>query len=285
MTHDDRTSDHFIREVDEELRREQLKTLWERFGFVIIGVCILIVAITAGYRGYVWWQSKKAAEEGDRYLTALEAIDAGNEAEGRETLAALAKDGGGYGMLARLRNAEIVAKTDETAAIAAYDEVANDGGVAPVMRDLARVRAGLLALDAGDLDGAESRVSSLDEAGNAWRHTAREILGMVAYQRDALEKARDYFVAIDQDVQAPQGVRNRAGLMISVIDGQLAPSPSADGASGDDAPEAEAPVSGDATGEAMGNASAPASAEEGAENTENGSADANSGASDTQSTQ
>ncbi|MBK1622318.1 tetratricopeptide repeat protein [Afifella marina] len=281
MTHDDRTSDHFIREVDEELRREQLKTLWERFGLVIIGVCILIVAITAGYRGYVWWQSKQAAEEGDRYLTALEAIDAGNEAEGRETLAALAKDGGGYGMLARLRNAEILAKTDEPAAIAAYDEVANDGSVAPVMRDLARVRAGLLALDAGDLDGAESRVSSLDEAGNAWRHTAREILGMVAYQRDALEKARDYFVAIDQDVQAPQGVRNRAGLMISVIDGQLAPSSSADAASGDEAPEAAAPGAGDASGDTSG----PASAEEGAESSENGSADANSGASDTQSTQ
>ncbi|MDQ0326563.1 hypothetical protein J2R99_002432 [Rhodopseudomonas julia] len=267
MTHDDRTSDHFIREVDEEMRREQLKTLWERFGLVIIGVCVLIVAITAGYRGYVWWQSKKAAEEGDRYLTALEAIDAGNEAEGRETLAALAKDGGGYGMLARLRDAELLAKTDETAAIAAYDQVANDDSVAPVMRDLARVRAGFLALDAGDLDGAERRVASLDEAGNAWRHTAREILGMVAYQREALEKARDYFVAIDQDVQAPQGVRNRAGLMISVIDGQLAPSP--DAASGDGAAESAAPASG----------------EEGAESSENGSVDANSGESDTQSTQ
>jgi len=235
MTQDDRTSDHFIREVDEELRREQLKSLWDRFGIVIIAVCVLIVAITAGYRGYVWWQAKEARENGDRYLTALETIQAGNVEEGRAALNELAGEGGGYGMLARLRQAELAASgEDRSAALQAFDGIADDGSVPTVMRDLARVRAALIALDTGDLDGAESRVEGLDEAGNPWRYSAREILGTVAYQRGNLEAARERFISIQEDAQAPQGLRTRAGLMISVIDGQTgAPGSGGSGAAGD----------------------------------------------------
>ncbi|MBZ8131747.1 tetratricopeptide repeat protein [Afifella sp. IM 167] len=221
MTQDDRTSDPFIREVDEELRREQLKSLWDRFGLLIIAVCVLVVVITGGYRGYVWWQAKQASETGDRYLTALESIEKGNVEEGRATLDKLASEGGGYGMLARLREAELAASgEDRSAALKAFDDIASDGSVPSVMRDLAHVRGALIALDAGDLDGAESRVEGLDEAGNPWRYSAREILGLVAYQRGDLEAARERFISIGEDAQAPQGLRSRAGLMIAVIDGQ-----------------------------------------------------------------
>ena len=39
-----------FKEVDEDLRREQLKSIWDRFGAYIIGAAVLIVVATAGYR-------------------------------------------------------------------------------------------------------------------------------------------------------------------------------------------------------------------------------------------
>src|SRR5436305_1144715 len=37
-------------EVDEEVRREQLKKLWERYGNLLIAACVLVVLATAGWR-------------------------------------------------------------------------------------------------------------------------------------------------------------------------------------------------------------------------------------------
>ena len=104
MANDERQSETFIREVDEELRRDQLKSLWKRFAPLIIGVCVLIVAVTAGYRGWMWWEERQAAQAGDRFMAALTEIESGDRAKGEAELAAIAAESGaGYSALARLR--------------------------------------------------------------------------------------------------------------------------------------------------------------------------------------
>jgi len=226
MADDDRTTDQFIREVNEELRRDQLKELWDRFGTLIITVCVAVVAITAGYNGRVWWQEKQAAEAGDRYLAALQAIDGGDTAKARQALEEMATSGaGGYVILARLRSAALAAQSGDTStAMAGFDAIADDNGADQTIRDLARLRAALIALDTGDLDGAESRVAGLAVAGNPWRHAAREINGTLAYARGDLDAARQRFATINSDEEAPIDARSRAELMLSLIDGQMSAS-------------------------------------------------------------
>jgi hypothetical protein len=249
MANDERRSETFIREVDEELRREQLQTLWNRFGWIFIGICVLIVLITAGYRGWIWWQERQAAQAGDRFLAALEQIQGGNREEGEAALQAIAEEGGaGYAALARLRLAgESAASGDKETAIADYDALAADGSLSQSIRDLARIRAALLALDTGDTQGAIERAKPLDEAGNPWRHVARNVLGTAAYQAGNLEEARGYFLAIQQDAETPPTMWLRAGMMISLIDGQL---PEAGSASS--APAAQDEASADAVPEEKG---------------------------------
>ncbi|MYZ48431.1 tetratricopeptide repeat protein [Propylenella binzhouense] len=248
MAHDDRSSDQFIREVDEELRRDQIKAIWDRFGVLIIGVCVAVVLVTAGYRGWLWWQQRQATAAGDRFMAALQAADSGKRDEAERLLSGLAADGyGGYDFLARLALAGEKAKAGETAdAVADYDGIAGDGNVPGDLRDLARLRAALLELGAGDLDKARARAEPLAVAGNPWRHLAREVMGMVAYQQGQLKPARDLFETIQQDVEAPQDLQNRAGVMIGLIDGQLPPSETnqaaggASQANGADQPAADA---------------------------------------------
>jgi hypothetical protein len=243
MADDERRSETFIREVDEELRRDQLKALWKRFGPAFIGVCVLVVVITAGYRGWIWWHERQAAQAGDRFLAALEQIQSGNSADGDAALQAIAAEGSaGYSALARLRLAgEKAGAGDKEQALAAFDALADDGSISAPLRDLARIRAALIALDTGDLDGAKSRADPLNVPGNPWRHAAREVLGTAAYQVGDLQRARDIFAEIQEDAQTPPDLWIRSGLMISLIDGQLeappaespAPTPDAGAASGE----------------------------------------------------
>lgn len=224
MANDERRSETFIREVDEELRRDQLKQLWKRFAPLIIGVCVLIVAITAGYRGFVWWEERKAAQAGDRFMAALAKIESGSREEGEAELVAIASDSDiGYAALARLRLAgEKAGNGAKPEALAAYDAVANDNAVPQPLRDLALIRAALLALDTGDVAGAKERATRLNTADNPWRHAAREVIGTAAYQAGELQAARDAFTEIQQDAQTPADLWVRSGLMVSLIDGQLA---------------------------------------------------------------
>lgn len=224
MANDERQSDTFIREVDEELRRDQLKLIWKRFAPLIIGVCVLIVVVTAGYSGWTWWQDRKASQAGDRFMEALAKIEGSDRAAGEAELASIAADSdAGYSALARLRLAgEKAGAGAKKEALDTYDAVAADGSVPQPLRDLARIRAAILALDTGDVAGAKERAIPLNAAGNAWRHAAREVIGTANYQAGDLLAARDAFAEVQQDAQTPQDLWMRSGLMISLIDGQLA---------------------------------------------------------------
>lgn len=243
MANDDLQSQQFIREVDEEFRRAQLKSIWLRFAPLIVIVCILVVAITAGYRGWVWWQARQASQLGDRFVSALGKIESGDRAGGEADLQTLAKEGNaGYSALARLRLAgEKAAAGDKAAAMTAYDAIADDGSLSDSLRGPARIRAALLALDTGDLAGASERAKPLDEGGNPWRHAAREILGSAAYQRGELQPARDVFTQIQQDAETPPDLWIRSNMMVSLIDGQLA-APGTATPAGAASPQAPAPA-------------------------------------------
>lgn len=102
----------FIREVDEEIRNEQIRKLWDRFGPFVIGFALLIVVGTAASKGYDYWRQTQAAQSGDALVAALDLSEAGEQAKAVEALEALAADGsGGYPMLAEMRIAAEKAST------------------------------------------------------------------------------------------------------------------------------------------------------------------------------
>ena len=120
-----------------------MKSLWDRFAPLIIGVCVLVVAVTAGYRGWLWWQERQAAQSWRPLPRAMEQLEAGKRAEAEATLNQLAAAGGGYGVLARMRLAgDKAAAGDAPAALAMFDAIAADGSAPADMRDLARSAPG-----------------------------------------------------------------------------------------------------------------------------------------------
>ncbi|HEY1745299.1 MAG TPA: tetratricopeptide repeat protein [Xanthobacteraceae bacterium] len=207
-----------FQEVDEEVRREQLKKLWQRYGNYIVAACIVVVAAVGGWRGYEWWQTKKAAESGAAFEQAVTLAAAGKHDEAEAAFAKLATDGtAGYRVLARLREAAQIARTDPKAAIKAYDEIAADGSVDRVMRDFATLRAGYLLIDTSSYNDVKATLEPLTGADRAFRHSARELLALSAWKAGDTAATRQWTDAILTDPQSPPGTRSRAEVLSELI--------------------------------------------------------------------
>ena len=114
-------------EVDEDVRRDQLKKLWDQYSIYIIAAALLIIASVGGWRGYQYLEAKKAAEAGAAFDKAVELSEANKHTEAEAAFADLAtKAPAGYRVLARLRTATEVASRDQQAAAKMFDEIAAD---------------------------------------------------------------------------------------------------------------------------------------------------------------
>jgi hypothetical protein len=211
--------DSFIREVNEELRSDQLKFVWRRFGRIILGAAVLVVLGTAAYSGYRYWASAQAGNTGDKFLAALALADQNKADDALAALAAIEKDGhGSYPRLARMRAATLQAQKGDTAtAIAAFTAIGKEAGIPAVIQDAARLRAAFLLVENGTYDQVSAEAEELAVPANAFRHSAREVLGLAAYKAGDFSKARQWFQAITDDPETPRNVANRAQMMLDNI--------------------------------------------------------------------
>ena len=215
------SDDHFIREVNEELRKDQAKALWDRYGPIALAAAVLIVLATAAYVGYNYWIETRADRSGDAFSQALRLANEGKNDEALKAFETLEAEGhGAYPVLARLRSATVlVGKGDFSGAVAAFDAVSNDGSIPPAIRDIARLRAGLVLVDHGTYADVSSRVETLAADTNPLRHSARELLALSAWKDGRSADALKLTEQISADDAAPRNVRERANLLSELIRG------------------------------------------------------------------
>ncbi len=211
--------DSFIREVNEELRSDQMKAIWARFGGLIIGLAALIVLGTMGKVGYDYWQETSSSQSGDAFLAALDLAKQNESDEALAELNKLEQEGyGSYPVLARLRSATLQAEKGETeAAAAAFSEIGKDSRIPAALRDAAKLRAAYLLIDSGSYEQVSAEAEQLAVPQNAMRHSAREALGLAAYKTGDYAKAKSWFQQIVDDTESPRGVANRAQMLLDVI--------------------------------------------------------------------
>jgi hypothetical protein len=210
-----------FREIDEELRRDNLGKLWQRYGSYVVGLAVLIVAVTAGVVGWREYQARIARAESVRYAAALELARKNEIGQAADAFALLAKAaGGGQAVLARLQEAALRGKAgDEAAAMAGYKAVAQDASVDAVYRDLAALTAALHELAAGDAKTIIAEIAPLTADDNPWRWTAREVTALADLKAGDTAKAREIYQQLADDLAAPQALRARAAEMAAALGG------------------------------------------------------------------
>ena len=205
-------------EVDEEVRREQLKKLWDQYSIYIVAAALLLIAAVGGWRGYQYLEAKKAAEAGAAFDAAVELSEQNKHAEAEaafDKLAATAPSG--YRMLARLRAAAELASRDPKAGAKLYDEIAADRSVGAEEQDLARIRAAGLLLDIDTYPNMLQRLEPATKAGATFRHTARELLALSAWRANDTTAARQWLEMIANDGETPQAMRSRAEALQALL--------------------------------------------------------------------
>ncbi len=220
------SDDSFFREVNEEIRQEQAKLLWDRYGPWLLALAVLVVLGTAAFVAWDYWTTSRANRSGDAFSQALTLANEGKNDEALGALEKLEADGyGAYPLLARMRAATVLAeKGDAAGAVASFDQVAADTGIPDAIRDIARLRAALILIDTGSYADVSARAEPLTGDTNPLRHSAREALGLSAWKEGRASDALKLFEQVAADNEAPRNVRERATLLAELIRGQGAAS-------------------------------------------------------------
>jgi hypothetical protein len=210
------SDESLFREVDEEVRQEQFKKLWARFGNLVIGICLLVILAVGGYQGWHFWQKKQAQAAGDAYFSAAELATDGKPDEALKQFATITHPG--FTGLARMREAAILSSQGKSEdAVKIYDAVAADGTQDGTLRDLAAVRAAAELSNSASFADIEKRLKPFDAEGNPWRHVAREIMAATQWRLKDYAGADTQVQAILGDPETPASLRQRAQVMAQLL--------------------------------------------------------------------
>jgi hypothetical protein len=232
----------FIREVDEDYRRERLVRIWTRYQVWFIAAAVLVVAATAGWRIYQHLRTQAAEAAGGQYQAALQLAAEGKSADAEAAFESLARTAPkGYATLSRLIAVDQVAGRDAAAAIAGYEALVADPAYDKMFKEMAQTRAAILRVDSDDPKAFEQKYSPLAGQPFTYYNTIRELLALAAFRRGDFEAAGRWLDMIVSDARAPASLRQRAEAFLGLVQAARAPVPAQQPLS-DKAPAGEAPA-------------------------------------------
>jgi hypothetical protein len=210
-----------FREIDEELRRDNLLKLWSRYGRYVIAAAGAVLLVAGGVAAWRNHELSLRQAEATRYAGALNLAEAGKTADAVKVFAAIAGEGGGYGLLARFEEAGLEAKSgDHKGAAALYDRIAAAPGLGQEFRGLAvllSVMQGMESVPPIDPRQTIARLAPLTAAGDPWRPTALELTALARLEAGDRKGALVLYQGLADDLTAPRGLRARAAEMVAAL--------------------------------------------------------------------
>lgn len=208
----DTPNESFMREVDENLRRDRLEGFAKTYG---VWIAVAVVLFLAAVGGWLYWQSvqqEEAAQRSEELMSIYDDIGAGNLDRAQQRLQPLEESGNEMvRALALLTDAAIaLQENDRQSALANYRTIAADEDMPDPYRNLALVRSTAIEFDSLKPEEVISRLQPLAEAGNPWFASAGELTAMAYLKQGQKERAGRVFAAIAKDETVPVTMRSRA---------------------------------------------------------------------------
>lgn len=226
----DTPNESFLREVDENLRRDQARDFAKKYGGWLIAAVVLFLAAVAGWLYWQQYQQKQAESQSEELTKIYSQIGAGQTKQAQQSLQGLENSGNSVvRTLALLTEAAIALDgNDRATAVAKYNAVANDSHAPQPYRDVALIRSVGMQFDQMKPEDVISKLQPLAKPGEPWFGTAGELTAMAYIKQGNKAAAGKLFAAIAADNNAPLTLRNRSAQIAGTlgVDAVAPPSPS-----------------------------------------------------------
>lgn len=213
------SDDAFVREVGENLRRDQARDFFKTYGKWLIAGTILFLAAVGGW---IYWQEQqqvKAAEESEALAKAYSDIGAGNLKTVPAQLQPLANSDRAAVRASALFTQAAIAlqQNDRPKALATYTNIAADDDLPEPYRNLALIRQTSLDFDSIKPEQVIARLQPMAQTGNPWFGSAGELTAMALLKQGKSADAGRLFAAIAADKAVPVSIRGRAVQMAGTL--------------------------------------------------------------------
>jgi hypothetical protein len=206
------SNDTFLREVDENLRRDQLQDFFKKNGKWIALAVVLFLGAAGGWIYWEQHQKKQAAEQSEQLHSIFNDIAQNRRQTVPQRLQKLEQSNNDVVRASAVLTDAALAleKNDRTTAIAKYRELADDKGLPQLYRDAGTIRLTALEFDALKPEEVISRLEPMAKAGNPWFGSAGEMTALAMLKQGKKVEAGRLFAAIAADSQVPNSIRTRA---------------------------------------------------------------------------
>lgn len=224
-------SETFAREVDENLRRDQMHDFFKAYGSWLIAAVVVFLAASAGF---IWWQQHQAQRTGgqvEELAQVYKDVGGGDTSKAPQQLDALSKSGSKAVRASALfaRAALALQQNDPKSAAGIYKSIAGDSGLPQPYRDAALVRQTSVEFDDLQPQQVIARLEPLTKPGEPWFGSAGEMTALAMIKQGKNQEAGQLFATIAKDPGVPQTIRSRAAEVAGSlgVDAGAAPQPQA----------------------------------------------------------
>jgi hypothetical protein len=205
-------SETFVREVDENLRRDRARDFATRYGGWLIAAVILFIAASGGFIYWQYYQQQRSEHQVEQLAEAFKDVGSGDKAAATKTIDELSQSGSKAVRATALftRAALALQQNDVKLATAKYREIANDSGLPGPYRDAALIRQTALEFDSLPPQEIVTRLQPLVQRGNPWFGSAGEMTAMALIKQGRKAEAGRLFASIAKDPGVPDSLRARS---------------------------------------------------------------------------
>jgi len=200
-------------EVDEAVRKDELKEWWGRYGTLVVAAAVIVVVVVAGLVGWRQYDASQRAAASAAYSAALAKIPQDPAAARAEFEKQASSAPEPYRSLASMIAAQWREPVDaQVAALAALAPTLSSAELA----DLASVIAAFKSVDTAKAGEMIAKLEPLAAPGRPFRLSVRELQALVAARKGDLKQARELWMEISKDPQLPQGTQQRVTAMLNL---------------------------------------------------------------------
>lgn len=205
-------SDTFVREVDENLRRDQIRDFFKENGtWLALGLILFLAACGA----FIWYQQHReqtAEAQVEELAQIYKDIGVGNTAKVSQQLEDLSHSGSkGVRATALFTKAAFaIQQNDQKTAIATYKQISEDSSLPDSYRNAATIRQTALEFDQLQPQQVIARLEPLAKPGDPWFGSAGEMTALALIKAGKNQQAGQLFAALAKDKSVPDSIRNRA---------------------------------------------------------------------------